>query len=69
MGGVNFSSNSTFPSISGNGARRCLHIIIDNNNALEKNPDYPVNLTVSDPNVVVERGQTILTIIDDDGMS
>ena len=48
---------------------RCLLIDkIANNYAFEKNKDYPVILTASDTNVVLERALTILTIIDDDGM-
>ena len=48
---------------------RCLYIDkIAKNFALEKNQEYPVILTTSETDVILERALTILTIIDDDGM-
>jgi len=51
-----------------NGSMECANISIVNDNRLEENETFDIELTSSDPAVVLGNDVTTTTIIDDDGM-
>ena len=47
---------------------RCLKVNIRDDNALENNQSFPVNLTTSNSDVILRQALTTVYIIDDDGI-
>ena len=62
-----FSSVLTFSPGSTNNAMKCTRILIVNDNALEGNQTFNVTLNALDPKVTLERRETTVIIIDNDG--
>ena len=60
------TSDQTFISGSSNGSTRCLNVSIHEDNTLEGNQIFSVNLSTEDSNVVLGTAITVITIIDND---
>ena len=55
-----------FTSGSGNLAAECVDIVLVDDMALEGNQTLKILVNTSDPDVIIRRNTTILTIIDND---
>lgn len=64
---INISLNQTFATESTNGAANCVSISIVDDDALEGNETFAVELATLDRDVIIMNNKTTIIITDNDG--